>query len=698
VHERLTKIDGVPTSSRRARALTVALATIAAVAIALAIRAISPLGPGLLLCGMVALFAVPGLLAAWIVVAPGPGRVLAACSLGPIWGYGLSSAALLALWAAGFRGWPLLIAPAVASLLAVPFAGLARGRFAARATRPADVYAVLILIALVPALVGRPFARVGEEVPDGRAYRAYFTADMVWRMAVVAELSKGEFPPRNPFYRGDRMHYYWLAHLLPAAEYRLLHKRVTIEQVLLTHSVALDVAFVMFLFGFARQWIESTGAVLVSCLAALLGSSFEGTERLVHYWREGAPWTLLETLNIDAVTRWFYGSLPVDGLQRLLWYQPHHSTGYSLGLSAVLLAGRAQEPLSPRVMLLCGTLLGLCLLLSTFSAIMLTVMVGLVALIRCISERAWRKILPAAIAGAVPLLAATALAFSLHYVDRSGSSLFRILANPLAFQHTTVVLVLSFGPLLAGAIVGTVFAMKAQRQPFMPILVIVAISFVFYFFVDLKDHQFVYVGWRAGHLLFIAFTVLTALAIQELIRRPPPVRATLVVTGALLLLLSVPTFAIDFYNTQDISNRRFGPGFPWTLVLSHDELAMFQWIKSYTRPNAIVQVEPFTRDPSTWAYVPAFAERRMSAGLPISMVPLHKYEAASAQIRALYEETDPRRAYQRAAQLGIDYLIVGTPERQAYPAFEEMLASSPVHFRPVFKRLDVSLYAVEGGH
>lgn len=664
----------------------------------LAIRAIAPLGPGLMLSGMVALFAVPGLIAAWMVFAPGSGRLLAAISVGPIWGYGLSSAALLALWAAGVRGWPLLIAPVLALLLAVPIAGIARGSIAAVPARRGDLVAVLILIALVPALVGRPFARVGEVVPDGRAYRAYFTADMVWRMAVVAELSKGEFPPRNPFYRGDRMHYYWLAHLLPAAEYRLLHKRVTIEQVLLTHSVALDVAFVMFLFGFARQWITSTAAVSVACVAALIGSSFEGTERLLHYWRQGAPLTLVETLNIDAVTRWFYGSLPVDGLQRLLWYQPHHSTGYSLGLSAVLLAGRARDPLSPRVMLFCGTLLGLCLLLSTFSAIMLTAMVAGVAVIRLIHARAWRNVLPAAIAGAAPLMVATALAFSLHYVDRSGSSLFRVLANPLAFQQTTVVLILSFGPLLIGGIVGILLAFRVSAYTFTPILVIVAVSFLFYFFVDLRDHQFVYVGWRAGHLLFVAFTVLTALAIQELMRRPPPIRATAVVTGALLVLLSVPTFAIDFYNTQDVSNRGPGPGFPWTLVLSHDELDMFQWIKSYTRPNAIVQVEPFVRDPSTWAYVPAFAERRMSAGLPISMVPLQKYQAASAQVRALYQETDPKVAYERAAQLGIDYLIVGPPERQAYPAFDTMLASSPVHFRPVFKRTDLSLYAVEGGH
>ena len=54
---------------------------------------------------------------------------------------------------------------------------------------------------VVPLVVGAPFALVGEEIHAGKAYRAYFTADYVWRRAVVAELAKGDVPPANPFYR-----------------------------------------------------------------------------------------------------------------------------------------------------------------------------------------------------------------------------------------------------------------------------------------------------------------------------------------------------------------------------------------------------------------------------------------------------------------------------------------------------------------
>ena len=98
-------------------------------------------------------------------------------------------------------------------------------RSAARSSPPAfraaDVVAVSILIILTAGIVVRPFSRVASPLPDGgKAYRAYFTADFIWRMAVAAELAKGDVPPVNPFHRNDYLHYYWLPHLLPAAEYR----------------------------------------------------------------------------------------------------------------------------------------------------------------------------------------------------------------------------------------------------------------------------------------------------------------------------------------------------------------------------------------------------------------------------------------------------------------------------------------------
>src|SRR5919204_347549 len=92
--------------------------------------------------------------------------------------------------------------------------------------------------------------------PDGRAYRAYFTADFVWEMTIVAEVGKGDMPPRNPFYRNDDLHYYWLMYLLPAVEHRAAGDGVRVEKILLVNAFMIGLAFVGFLYFFVRHFVD----------------------------------------------------------------------------------------------------------------------------------------------------------------------------------------------------------------------------------------------------------------------------------------------------------------------------------------------------------------------------------------------------------------------------------------------------------
>lgn len=685
----------------RSAAPAVAALAAAILSVCVGLGLFVPLGRGLLLVLIAAWFSLPGVLLGWLLYAPGQGRGMAAALVGPVWGYGFSSLVLLVLWISGVRGPALLVAPVLAGAAVIPLGLWLRGALVAPAFTSRDVVAVCLLVAMVPALVGRPFSRVGETLPDGgKAYRAYFTADFVWRMAVAAELAKGEVPPINPFYRGDRLNYYWLAHLLPAAEYREMRSRLTVEQILLANSLALDLAFILFLYGFVRQWVRSPGAVAAACIGTLLFTSFEGLERIWFLYRvhpEAPPFHLLRELNIDAVTRWFYRSLPVDGLHRLLWYQPHHAMGYALGFSPMLLLAQAREPAAARLYALSGVLLGLCLLLSSFSAIMLTAVTSLLALGYVVVHRRPGAFVPAALAGAIPLGAATAAALALGYVDRSNSEMVRVLVNPMAVTETWRALLLSFGPMLLVGTAGAVLIVRRRAWTFAPVAALIAVSFAFYFFVDLRGHQYVYVGWRAGHMLFVAFAVLVAYALQELMQLRPRLRLAAAAVVVLLALGAAPTFVIDLYNTQDITNRAQAPGFRWTLVLEPDEVEALTWLRQFTPPSAVVQVEPYTRDAETWAYLPAFAERRMAAGLPISMIPLEKYEAASARVRSIYAEQNCEAAYAQAASLGIEYLYIGAPERQAHPHFEAMVRQRPDLFQPVFRKGQVSIYYIPRG-
>jgi hypothetical protein len=130
--------------------------------------------------------------------------------VGAALGYFLTT---IALWAAIAVHVPGIAGFSIAWLLALA-AGFAVSRGIAPAAPSAwtrrDTTSLLLALLLVPALAGPPFARLGARDAEGnRYYRAYFTADFVWHMAVTAELDKFSMPPRNMFMPNRPLNYYW---------------------------------------------------------------------------------------------------------------------------------------------------------------------------------------------------------------------------------------------------------------------------------------------------------------------------------------------------------------------------------------------------------------------------------------------------------------------------------------------------------
>ena len=186
----------VPRNWAPGRGLLV-LSAVAAVLISL--RGILPLVPAIGLLAVLVWFAMPGVVLGRRLYGSQPGGWPAALLAGPAWGYVLSSLVLLGLWWAGVRSaWWLVLAPIPVALAALPARRLAGTLTVPRFGRN-DIGALALVLLTVPAILGLPYAHVGIDLPEGRAYRAYFTADFVWEMAVVGEVAKGDMPPRNPY-------------------------------------------------------------------------------------------------------------------------------------------------------------------------------------------------------------------------------------------------------------------------------------------------------------------------------------------------------------------------------------------------------------------------------------------------------------------------------------------------------------------
>lgn len=647
---------------------------------------------------LIALFAwsaIPGIAFAARIYRGQPGAMFAALLVGPVWGFALSSLVLLVLWIAGVRQplW-LALAPAGALLIAWPCAritGLTLPVFTRR-----DVLPVLLVALMVPLVDGLPYAKVGEIQPEGKAYRAYFIADFVWAMSVTAELAKGEVPPINPFLAGEHLHYYWLSELASAVEYRVTREHLIVDQVLLANGLLLDLAFVGFFYFFVRHFVREPSAAAIGCIAAVLFTSFEGTERLWALWGDDRLWDTLRRQNIDAISNWQYGTLKVDGLQRLLLWQPHHALSWALGLSALAILMEARDNGRVVVNLLAGALLALALLISSFLAIMVGIVVALYQAATLLPRWRPKELVLAAIGGGLPVALAVLVANRLEYVDPSAGKIVYLGWNTTGLGKRWVIgIVLSFGPMLIAALTGGLVGIWRRERRLGAAGLMTLVGVFFYFYVDVIDHQHAYVGWRAGHLLFMAFAPLAGFAWQEL-RALPRARAITLLAGVLLALSAAPMTAIDLYNAQDTTNRAPGPGFFWTEIISNDELAALDWIKKFTPPDALVQVLPNRPDGEggTWAYMPAFGERRMTAGTPISMIPLKKYQDASARVDEFFKASDAGAAYAKARDLQLQYIYVGPAELRHYPRLREVLDRAPYWFRPVFHNDGVAIYKV----
>jgi hypothetical protein len=672
------------------------LATVGSMVVALV--TILPLRFGLGLLAILIWFAVPGVLLARRLYGRQPGSWAAALFAGPAWGYVLSSLVLLGLWVAGIRGFGwLMLAPIPAALLVWPAKRLA-GTLTVPPIARREIAAWALVTVAVLAIIGPSFAQLGRDLPEGRVYRAYFTADFVWAMAIVSEVSKGDIPPHNPFYANDSLHYYWLMHLLPAVEHHAAPGAFSIDQLLLVNALWTAITFGGFFYFFVRHFVDRPWPAALACVGVLFCSSYEGLDRLWWIWKTNAPMDYLRTLNIDAVGNWIHQGMKIDGVHRLLLYQPQHQIGYILGFSALLLFVQARDCSRWPLALLAGAFLGMSMLLSSFAAAIFAVIVAIYAAIRLIQLRTWKAFVPSAIAAALPIAAALWLSAALQYVDPvdGGRPPLTIGLNPLAANRVMLTIFLNFGPVLMVAAAGLAAGMRAGMLPrFVPLLVALAVNALFYFMVDVVDVQNVYVGFNVGKLVFVTLAPLCGVALQSVWNTTGWKRWAPAAGMAVVALTALPTVLIDLYNTQDVSNRAMGPGFRWTVVLSPDELQGLNWIKKMTPKDARVQVEPEVRGRDTWAYVPAFAERRMYGGISLGMVPLAKYEEVSARIRKeIYQSTSAHDAYERSRAFCIDYLVIGEPERAKYAKLQSMLDQSPHLFAPAFRNSALTVYAV----
>lgn len=554
-----------------------------------------------------------------------------------------------------------------------------------------DARALILLLLLVPAVFVLPYRNLGARDADGnRFYRAYFTADFIWHMALTAELTKYAMPPINP-YLGDRtIQYYWTYFLVPAviSEEGVGGLR-EIENSLKVNALCSGVLFIAALV--LATWAASLSVfgTAIAVVIAVVAASAEGLYAMWDLYARGQPLQGLTNLNIDAMSAWTFSGLRVDSLVRSMWYNPQHSMSAALGLLALPVVGAAGATARIGAIVFAGLALALSTTFNPLIGGLFSLIYGMCVVADAIRTRQLTSVLPHAGAAAIVGLAVGWCITNDMVEGAAGVVLYGL--GGYARNRPVASLMMSLGPLIIPAVAG-VWALPRHAWPALS----GALTGLLVFYLVRLSVEGSYIGFRAGQLLQLALPGLAAVFFSRLSERGHASRIAAITLAGVLIVIGLPTTIIDTYNAQDIGNLRESPGgFRWTVTLTPDEQAAYHWLRTQTPRDAIVQMDPIAHKRETWSQLPTFAERRMAAAMPISLMDIPDYTERSRKVHRIYADRNAEVAVLAARDLGIDYVFIGPAEQKANSAAAlGKFAKREDLFTEVFSNAGTRIYKV----
>ena len=175
----------------------------------------------------------------------------------------------------------------------------------------------MLLLLLVPALVTRPFVKLGSVDRDGN----HPVSRVIHRRLRVAHGVNGGTCQRGvettqSVSRDERVHYYWTYFRVPAT----LANRTSVGIQAALKLNAFATALLLVAAIYAAAWVALADWPFVVALAValtILCPSAEGLAGIVDVVRRGLPFSELGDLNIDALAAWAFKGLRIETCRAL---------------------------------------------------------------------------------------------------------------------------------------------------------------------------------------------------------------------------------------------------------------------------------------------------------------------------------------------------------------------------------------------
>lgn len=601
-------------------------------------------------------------------------------------GYALTSLIIIA--AVGLGGWNIPVIGCAYAVLLITVYMIARVTDGRRGDLlPAqDGYdaelplSVAIILAAFVLLLSVPLAHAGSLTERGYAFAGLFGHDFILRATDSVSLAQS-IPADNFFFHGQKTkNYYVLWYILPATIFNLLGKNADATKIVAVVSLISVPVFGMLVYFALESFVKATtqAAIASTRLATIFLLLFASCYSY-HWLFYGLTHVVDAAVHpaVDHVSH-MMGPVSTSWFKDLL-FQPHSVLALMQLLAVMYLTLRPPFPLRG---LWIGLLMGSMLITDTVIFIVIGSGFGIWYLLNVFDRSRISEL--ALIMGSV--VCVVALCFCIHaFGPTEYSNRIVFLPYMAAIAGLPLLLPLSLGamPILA-LLAWKQRAWRLERQTWLLIaLLIAALFFMLCITEVLEGNVFLRKALTVARLPLL---LLSARYLYSFLR------PTLGV--GLLVLLAAPTLITDTYATSDTSDPRH------TDYVSKEDMTAALWIRGHTERGAVVQSLIDYPGDFEYSLTVCFAYRRAALGLWKMAYQRYPNRAALdervREVKALYMTSSDDERITLAKALDINYVYVGAQEQTQFPGIGARMDADIVHFKPIYRYGQVSIYQVAG--
>lgn len=538
-----------------------------------------------------------------------------------------------------------------------------------------------------------PFTSLGSDQGDSLGFSYLMITDIFGHMGATGEIAKG-IPPTNPYFSGVVMHYYWLAHVIPATFYQAIGKNISLFPIIQMTCCIYALVSLLLLASVLRNALSRNSQAWIPCMVMCIFAYSYIWILPFGVWVLGLLSSFFPQLPIQKILQEqgeTYSGLSHGSLRDFL-IEPHGVLGFSLLLALFLWKNLSVRSLSPVKAFFEGFLIGSAFGIETFYGLLIGSWWGLLMLLEAWEQKDIKSFLVRGFSTAVGILIPILFVKNVGMIGEGKGNL-EVVPYLRMMLASPVLFLLEFGPIWIFAILGCrkLFSQESLRTRKEFIALFVSVFLLMFFLRHSYIHNLIFRKYlRAAKLPLLLSAGFFWENVSERTQRGPWKKRAII----LCLLLAVPSTYVDHFNLSQ------SDGEGRSILVDKADARAYLWLKSNSPEQAVIQGRPDYGNKSNFTPAVLFSDRRAASG---DFIHARNYQigdeiagARAIGIReTLFGPASVEDSLKMIQDLGITHIFVGPVERSYYGDGTKKFAEHPEIFQKIYDAEERQIYQVK---